>query len=357
MNETSETDQKFCSQCNNGIDVDARFCKYCGFDFANITANVKENGIVGNDPSATESKPSRNHTTFYVFGGFAVLAVLFIAGFIVLKYSNSNSQALVNENFNANSVSPSPNILIAKAQQIEEKILRGEALNASNLEGLSTLELRILRNVHFARYGRKYERPGLGDYFYTRPWYKPSDDYKDSMVNAADKENINLILSIEKPADLQTVSANSNKITDATNSSTSNINSAPTIASSNNVLTNSNVQQAVQSFMSGFTKGGNIIVEGVQELPNENAATADLRFSGWVCSSTNEGGLSKQKPPPVTYDRYGMPSSTFGLRLVTYNTSGLAVLKRYNDGRWVLKQIRVGNGFNAVNINGTQEVR
>ncbi|HEX8459202.1 MAG TPA: YARHG domain-containing protein [Pyrinomonadaceae bacterium] len=87
-----------------------------------------------------------------------------------------------------------------RAQQIEAKILRGESLTEGDIEGLSPYELRVLRNVHFARYGRQYDRPGLGDYFATRPWYKPSSDYKDSMVTATDKGNINLILARESTA-------------------------------------------------------------------------------------------------------------------------------------------------------------
>jgi len=252
-----------------------------------------------------------------------------------------------------------------KAKQGEDKILRGEALNDSDLAGLSAYELRVLRNVHFARYGRKYDSPGLGDYFNTRPWYKPSDSYNESMITAKDKASINMILAAENQAKQAESAASSNANSNhspqntAAAANTSNQLEATSSASGSSGvgLTDGKVQLAVRSFMRDFTKGGSINVEGVQELPNQNAATADLRFSNWVCSTTYEGGLSKQAPPPVTHDRYGMPSSTFGLRLRTYNTPGLAVLKRYNDGRWVLKEVRVGSGFNTVTISGTQEIR
>ena len=84
-----------------------------------------------------------------------------------------------------------------KATRVEEKILRGESLLESDTDNLSAYELRVLRNVHFARYGRQYDRPGLGDYFSTRPWYKPGGGYNESMLTATDKGNINLILAIE----------------------------------------------------------------------------------------------------------------------------------------------------------------
>jgi hypothetical protein len=98
-----------------------------------------------------------------------------------------------------------------KAKQIEEKILRNEALTDSDIAGLSEYELRVLRNVHFARYGRKYDQEGqLGGYFYTRAWYKPNDTYNESNITATDKTNINLILSAEKTLnESKTVALNS----------------------------------------------------------------------------------------------------------------------------------------------------
>jgi hypothetical protein len=263
------------------------------------------------------------------------------------------------------SAAPAPALVMSeRAKQIEDKILRGETLSEADIRGLSAYELRVLRNVHFARYGRRYDRPGLGDYYSTRPWYQPSESYTDSMITANDKANVNLILAVENQLKQAESAALAN--TNVTNTSqttttlVANNNSQPETTQPNSpasALTTGNVQRAVSTFMRDFTKGGQINVEGVQELPNENAATADLRFVNWVCSTTYEGGLSKQTPPPVTYDRFGMPSSTFGLRLRTYNTSGLAVLKRYNDGRWVLKEVRVGQGFNTITISGTYEVR
>lgn len=338
MNESFGTAQKPCPQCGKGVDSDARFCKYCAFDLAGSPANYAD--------SINESP--KNRTIIYlalILGGIVLVVVLL--GIVALTfYYRSNIQ---NDLANTNSTSPVPSLSV-RAQKIEEKILRGESLNQSDIDGLPTEELRILRNVHFARYGRKYDRPGLGDYFYTRSWYKPNDTYNDNLINTTDKANINLILSIEK-------TSNTNSESTLATSQTPTSPPTPGTSLPSGSLTNSSVQNAVNSFMSAFTKGGSIVVEGVRELPNENAATADLRFSNWVCSTTYEGGLSKENPPPVTKDRFGMPSSTFGLRLVTYNTNGIAVLTHFNDGRWVLKQVRIGEGFKAVNVTGTMEVR
>lgn len=338
MNKSVEMAQKLCPQCGNKVDLDARFCKHCAFALTSSQENSNDSSFFEIAESGTKNKLP------LVIGGIVLVALLLTGIIALILYSKSNNPSA---STNVNTTSQSTLTLSEKAQKIEEKILRGEALNLSDIEGIPPEELRILRNVHFARYGRKYDKPGLGDYFFTRPWYKLNDNYNDSMITSTDKSNINLILSVEKPS-------NTENINFATPSPipSMQVNNSPAGS-----LTNSNVQNTVNAFMSEFTKGGNIVVDGIRELPNENAATADLKFVNWVCSTTYEGGLSKQTPPPVTKDRFGMPSSTFGLRLVTYNTRGIAVLKHYNDGRWVLTQVRVGEGFNAVNINGSRDVR
>ncbi len=141
-----------------------------------------------------------------------------------------NNQSVVENVNSVSQTSASTLTLSEKGQQIEEKILRGESLSASDLEGFSTPELRILRNVHFARYGRKYDKGGLGDYFFTRPWYKPRDDYNESMITSNDKGNVNLILAAENTAKNENVtSANSSNLTNVSvvNSSISQTVSTP----------------------------------------------------------------------------------------------------------------------------------
>lgn len=354
MNEAAGMPPMFCPQCGGAVDADARFCKHCAFDLSRTSYPPGATLVAGDSKRAAPK-----HTLLIV----AVVCVCLLAVGLASAYLYKRSRTATEATNNAATTAPAPT-MSERAKQVEEKILRGETLSDADIKGLTAYELRILRNVHFARYGRRYDRPGLGDYYSTRPWYQPNDSYNDSMITANDKANVNLILAAEnqlKQAESSALAnANANNSSQTTTSLVNTNNSQPETTTTNSpasALTTSNVQRAVSSFMRDFTKGGQINVEGVQELPNENAATADLRFVNWVCSTTYEGGLSKQTPPPVTYDRLGMPSSTFGLRLRTYNTSGLAVLKRYNDGRWVLKEVRVGQGFNTITIGGTLEVR
>ncbi|HEY7544362.1 MAG TPA: protein kinase [Blastocatellia bacterium] len=80
----------------------------------------------------------------------------------------------------------------------ESKILAGQRLTSADLEGLSQLELRRLRNTVYARHGRIFERPEMRRYFSTRSWYSPRPDYTDAELTAADQANVQLILQTEK---------------------------------------------------------------------------------------------------------------------------------------------------------------
>jgi serine/threonine protein kinase len=82
--------------------------------------------------------------------------------------------------------------------RVESKILAGQRLATADLEGLSQMELRRLRNTVYARHGRIFERPEMRRYFSTRPWYNPRADYTDAVLTAADQANLQLILQTEK---------------------------------------------------------------------------------------------------------------------------------------------------------------
>jgi hypothetical protein len=94
----------------------------------------------------------------------------------------------------------------------EQKILSGAALAADDLASLSPTELRILRNVVYARYGRTFQNAELQNYFTNRPWYRPRSDFNEKMLTAGDIANAELIKSYEggggaapAPADAATV--------------------------------------------------------------------------------------------------------------------------------------------------------
>ena len=122
-------------------------------------------------------------------------------------------------------------------------------------------------------------------------------------------------------------------------------------------LSNERVQLAVDKVLAWTQKGGRAIVLGVQELPQESAARADIRFDGFQYNSDQAGTpISKNKKPPKKPDvkspnfydemfKYGTQQT----KTSTFSGSGVAILKHYNDGRWVLTGITFN--FNTINAN------
>ena len=170
----STTNPISCPACGTSVNATARFCKNCAFDFWDVPATAE----AAIDPVAV-TPHSKSSLPLIIAGVIAgsMLLILVIGILGVWLYKRKSSVVLAPV---AAAPVTSATSVSSRSVQAEDKILRNEVLNDADVSGLSLNELRILRNVHFARYGRKYERPGLGDYFSTRPWYQPRDDFKET---------------------------------------------------------------------------------------------------------------------------------------------------------------------------------
>lgn len=118
-------------------------------------------------------------------------------------------------------------------------------------------------------------------------------------------------------------------------------------SSGNSPLSLDKVQRAVDKALDWTRKGGGATVLGIQELPQENAAKADIRFDGFQYNANGAG-------TPVSRDRKGPPEPSmndpdyyrkmaeYGLgqmQVKQYSGNGVGILKHYNDGRWVLTEV------------------
>ena len=70
-------------------------------------------------------------------------------------------------------------------------------LTEDKLAGLSILELRILREEFYARRGKKFDAPGIRDYFNWRDWYKPAKNQKAIKLSAIEHKNVDLLAAYE----------------------------------------------------------------------------------------------------------------------------------------------------------------
>src|SRR5687768_669525 len=82
--------------------------------------------------------------------------------------------------------------------------------------------------------------------------------------------------------------------------------SSQATTSANEGLTNARVETAVGAMLSDWRLGGSVSVRGIQEIPQQNSAVADLQFQQFEYGTTYEGGLVKAKdfkPKPMPKDR------------------------------------------------------
>src|SRR5207244_2517872 len=172
-----------------------------------------------------------------------------------------------------------------------------------------------------------------------------------------DKEYVTLIVGVEIQ---DSHSSTSPEIT--SNITPSNISTAsPNFPSGS--LTNVTVETATREMLNAFTLAGTVAVQGIQELPQQNSAVADLGFNGFEYAVTNEGHLIKARdfhPPQPRIRRPSDPlpsmQEMFPPRKISYSGGGRGILTRYNDGRWVLEEIDWGQGFDTVGVNGSVEI-
>lgn len=116
------------------------------------------------------------------------------------------------------------------------------------------------------------------------------------------------------------------------------------------------VQRAVDKALDWTRMGGRATVSGIQEIPQENAARADVQFDNFQFNADSYGtpvDKNKKTPPepdvrdPKFYEK--MYQNRAGqIHVEKYSGQGVATLKHYNDGRWVLTGVHFGlNGAKA----------
>ena len=70
-------------------------------------------------------------------------------------------------------------------------------LTEDKLTGLSILELRILREEFWARHGKKFDAPGIRQYFEWQDWYKPAKNQAAVKLNKIEQQNVELLAAYE----------------------------------------------------------------------------------------------------------------------------------------------------------------
>lgn len=80
---------------------------------------------------------------------------------------------------------------------LEDPSLLDRQITVDSLKDFSRRDLRLLRNLIYARRGRPFHSELIKTYFAAVDWYKPDPKYTDARLTAVDKRNINVVLSVE----------------------------------------------------------------------------------------------------------------------------------------------------------------
>jgi hypothetical protein len=113
------------------------------------------------------------------------------------KYDPKSLSAIEQKNLDTIAAAQKKSRKVALAPG-DMELFEDKLISAQMLHGLSLNELRLLRNEIYARRGRQFQAPWLSQYFYSQPWYQPSDDFKDEDVSGPNKTNVETIVAYEQ---------------------------------------------------------------------------------------------------------------------------------------------------------------
>lgn len=125
-------------------------------------------------------------------------------------------------------------------------------------------------------------------------------------------------------------------------------------------LTDAKVEAAAIDLLRDWRLGGSVSVRGIQELPQQNSAVADLQFNAFEFGVNGTDQLLKAKdfkPPKRSGQLIPSYEEMFPPKKITYSKQGKATLTKYNDGRWVLKQVNWHDGIACCGVKGNVEIR
>jgi len=137
-----------------------------------------------------------NHEFFFCKNTFYFKKEFFVTKHVSFSYNYSNFES---QSKNADTVRVD--------LKLDKRSLKGynndflsQKLRIEDLLDKTSEELAFMRNEIYAKYGREFITPKYRDYFSSKKWYKINPHFSDDFLNETDKENVSLILSLEKPS-------------------------------------------------------------------------------------------------------------------------------------------------------------
>lgn len=164
-------------------------------------------------PAPPSAQPTKQGLApHYVYAATALLMAVILGGVMIFLLKPKSNETLSANGLNLQnkqvesspaptspppSPTPTPRT-ISPFQNAEAKILNGYALFQADLTGLSSDDLRLLRNTVFARHGRLFQTPEIQRYFDGRAWYTRRLNYDNADLTANDQANVKLLQGTDK---------------------------------------------------------------------------------------------------------------------------------------------------------------
>jgi len=67
------------------------------------------------------------------------------------------------------------------------------SIKQAQVQPLAMEDLKLLRGIIFGRHGRVFKDNDIKSYLEEQSWYKPNSDFKNSMLNATERQNLDVI--------------------------------------------------------------------------------------------------------------------------------------------------------------------
>ncbi len=86
---------------------------------------------------------------------------------------------------------------LVEVTPLDDPKMLDRQLAVEDLRDLSKRDLRLLRNMVYARHGREFKSPTLQGYFARMEWYRPDPAFTEARLSELDQRNVKLIQSVE----------------------------------------------------------------------------------------------------------------------------------------------------------------
>ena len=70
---------------------------------------------------------------------------------------------------------------------------KNNAIKQSQIQPLTIWELKLMRGLVFGRHGRVFKDTDIKNFLEAQPWYLPSTEFKNSMLNDTERRNLDMI--------------------------------------------------------------------------------------------------------------------------------------------------------------------